>query len=79
MILSDVDKMNTICVCTSVRQWNLDFPHKGPATTKMFPFDSVIIKILRNIKHLNILMIDMTMSWHGNAFRIAVAPFTNMV
>ena len=52
------------CQWPLCREFTGEFPHKGPVTWKMFPFDDVII-------FLPASELQLSPKWHGNAIRIA--------
>ena len=36
-------KLRVTVLCGGIHRWPVNFPHKGPVTRKMFPFDDVIM------------------------------------
>ena len=36
----------SLAFARGIQRWQVDSPHKGPVTRKMFPFDGIIMKIL---------------------------------
>ena len=51
-------------------------PHKGPVTRKMFPFDDVIMKILRQLRMMSsFLVLNVPLKTHWGWFSIKIPSY----
>ena len=53
-----------------IHRWPVNFPHKGPVTRKIFPFDDVFMKITDNPRHSeeNMTNFFQYKLWHIHAY-----------
>ena len=42
---SQIKSSTSLAFVWEIHRWPVNFPHKGPVTRKMFPFDDVIMMI----------------------------------
>ena len=60
--VSKTSKLRVTIFVRGIRQWQVNFPHKGPVTRKMFPFHDVIMaRFMVTPRHGNIFHITNSM------------------